>query len=539
MKQIKKSFLLLFLLAASMLVIVACGGDSDSETEGDTGTNEEPGDEQPVSEGGDLVVASHSDAVSLDPHTSNDTPSSNVAYNIYEALVVQNQDMELEPGLATDWEMIDDLTWEFELVEGVKFHDGSDFNADVVKANIDRILDDDIASQRAFLYDMITDINVVDDHTIQFVTEYSFTPLPAHLAHNGGGMLSGELIEADYEAMEDGEEPGSVINEGPVGTGPFVFESWTPGEEIRLVRNDDYWGEPAHLDSIVFKEVSEDSTRIAELETETAHITDPLSPSDVSRIEATEGVHVNNQPSVSLSYIGFNANKEPFDDPLVRQAISKAINKDAIIDSVYDGVGIPAIGPLAPDVFGYDDSVSGLEYNIEEAQELLAEAGYPDGFSTTLWTNDQRERIDTAIMVQSQLGEIGIDIEIQQVEWGAYLENTAAGEHDMFILGWSTVTGDADYGMYPLFHTDNFGEPGNRTFLDNAELDDLLIEARQNPDPDERAELYRQAQEILVEEAPMLYIHHQEFLLGVSDKVQGFWQHPTGILMLDDVSLAE
>lgn len=537
MKQVKKSFLLFILLVTSVMVIAACGSD-DSDTGNETGTGEETG-EQVASEGGDLIIAEHSDAVSLDPHGSNDTPSSNVAFNIYEALVTQNQDMELEPGLAYDWEMIDDLTWEFKLEEGVKFHDGSDFNAEVVKANLDRILDDAIASPRAFLYDMISEINVVDDYTIQFVTEYSFAPLPAHLAHNGGGMISGELIEKDYAAMEDGEEPGSVINAEPVGTGPFVFDSWTPGEEIKLVRNDDYWGEPAHLDSITFKVVPEDSTRIADLETEAAHITDPLSPSDVSRIEATEGVHVNKQPSVSLSYIGFNASKEPFDDPLVRQAISKAIDKDAIIEGIYDGAGIPANGPLAPDVFGYDDSIEGLEYNVEEAKELLAEAGYPDGFSTTIWTNDTRERVDTATFVQAQLKEIGVEVEIEQVEWGAYLENTAAGEHDMFVLGWSTVTGDADYGMYPLFHTDNFGEPGNRTFLDNAEVDKLLVEARQNPNADERLDLYRQVQEILVDEAPMIYIHHQEFLLGVSDKVQGFWQHPTGILMLKDVSLTE
>ncbi|MBM7539926.1 ABC transporter substrate-binding protein [Amphibacillus cookii] len=537
MKQFKKSVLLLLLLVASALFVVACGTDDDAQEPGEDPAGEET--DEPAAEGGDLVIAQLSDAVSLDPHGSNDTPSSNVAYNIYEALVVQDENMELQPGLATEWTMVDDLTWEFTLREGVTFHDGSEFNADVVKANIDRVLDDAIASPRSFLYDMITDVVVVDDYTVQFETEYSFAPLPAHLAHNGGGMISGELIEADYEAIEDGEEPGSVISNGPIGTGPFVFESWTSGSEIVLHRNDDYWGENAHLDSITFKVVPEDSTRIAELETDAAHISDPLSPSDVARVEGSDGMHVNRQPSVSLSYIGFNAEKEPFDDPLVRQAISMAIDKDAIIDGIFDGAGIPAIGPIAPDVFGYDDSISGLEYDVEEAKALLAEAGYEDGFSTTLWTNDQRERVDMATYVQAELENIGIDVDIEIMEWGAYLENTAAGEHDMFVLGWTTVTGDADYGMYPMFHSDNFGEPGNRTFLANDELDDILIEARQNPDEDERLALYREAQEILVDEAPMLYIHHQEFLLGVRDEVQGFWQHPTQILMLKDVSLAQ
>ncbi|MCL7749881.1 glutathione ABC transporter substrate-binding protein [Halalkalibacter alkaliphilus] len=539
MKMSKNSFFFLALLLAFSVFIAACANEPDATPAPAEGEEAAEGAEGTTEggEGGDLVIANLSDAVALDPHGSNDTPSSNVAQNIYEALVEQDEDMELQPGLAESWEMVDDLTWEFYLREGVKFHDGSDFNADVVKANLDRILDPEVASPRQFIFNMITDVEVVDEHTVRISTEFPFAPLPAHLAHNGGGMISGDLIAEDYEAMEAGAEPGSKISENPVGTGYFKFDSWTPGTEIKLVRNEDYWGENAKLDSVTFKVVPEDLTRIAELETGAAHISDPLSPSDISRVEGTDGIHVNRQPSVSLSYIGFNVEKEPFDNPLVRQAISKAINKEAIIEGIYDGAGIPAIGPLAPDVFGYDETVSGLEYNVEEAQALLAEAGYEDGFSTTIWTNDNRERIDAATFVQAELEKIGIDVSIEVVEWGAYLENTANGEHDMFVLGWSTVTGDADYGMYALFHSDNHGEPGNRTFLSNPELDELLDQARQNPDPDERAALYKDAQEILVEEAPMLYIHHQQFLLGVSDNVQGLWQHPTGILMLQDVTL--
>lgn len=537
MRKMNKRSLLFTSLTAAALLLAACGTDDSDPVDEGTDPGEETGTDTEGAQGGDLIIGQLSDAVSLDPHGSNDTPSSNVAYNIYEALLIQDENMELQPGLATEWERVDDLTWQFTLREDVTFHDGSEFNADVVQANFERILDEDIASPRAFLYEMVEEINVVDDYTVEFVTEYPFSPLPAHIAHNGGGMMSAEVIAEDYEAIENGSEPGSVINENPVGTGPFVFESWTPGDEIVLNRNDDYWGGAPALDSITFRVVPEGSTRLADLETGAIHISDPLSPSDLSRVEGTDGMSVNSQPSVGLSYIGFNTQKEPFDDPLVRQAISKAIDKDTIINGIYDGVGLPAESPLAPDVFGHDENISGLEYNVEEARELLAEAGYEDGFSTTLWTNDNQDRIDTATAVQAQLEEIGIDVEIVQVEWGAYLEDTAAGEHDMFILGWSTVTGDADYGLYPLFHSDNFGEAGNRTFFATDELDSLLEEARQSSDEDERLDLYSRAQEILVDEAPMIPIHHPEFLLAVSDDVEGLWQHPTGILMLRDVSL--
>lgn len=517
------------------LVLTACASEPD-ETGGaadDDGATEE------AAEGGDLIIANSADAVSLDPAGSNDVPSSNVAENIYETLVVQNIDMELEPGLATEWEAVEDDVWEFTLREDVKFHDGSDFNAEVVKANIERVIDEDIGSPRQFLYEMISDIEVVDDHTVQFKTEYPFAPLPAHLAHSGGAMVSLDLIEEDYEAMEDGEEPGSVISENPIGTGFFKFDEWNPGDSIRLVNNEDYWGEPAKLDSVTFKVVDEDQTRVAELVTGDSHIIDPLSPSDVPQVEGEEGVHPAPQPSVSLSYIGFNEEKEPFDDPKVRQAINMAIDKEQIIEGIYDDAGIPAIGPLSPDVFGYDENVEGLEYDPEQAKELLAEAGYEDGFSTTLWTNDDRERIDTATNVQAQLEDFGIDVDVEILEWGAYLDQTANGEHDMFVLGWSTVTGDADYGLYPIFHSDNIGEPGNRTFTDDPELDELLEEARQEPEPEKREELYSEIQELLTEIAPMLYIHHQELLLGVSDSVEGLEQLPTGILQLQDVTLSE
>lgn len=536
MKKVNKKLLWLSSFTAAALLLTACGTDDSDPVDDATDTTDEGEDVEAVA-GGDLVIAQLSDAVSLDPHGSNDTPSSNVAFNIYEALLVQDENMELQPGLATDWEMVDDLTWQFTLREGVTFHDGSDFNADVVQANFDRVLDDAVASPRAFLFEMVEEVNVIDDYTVEFVTEFPFSPLPAHIAHNGGGIISGELIEADYAAMEEGSDPGTVINDNPVGTGPFAFESWEPGEEVVLVRNEEYWDGAPALDSITFRVVPEGSTRLADLETGAVHISDPISPSDISRVEGTDGMFVNQQPSVSLSYIGFNAEKEPFNDPLVRRAISHAIDQQSIIDGIYDGIGVPAIGPLAPDVFGFDENVSGLEHDLDLARELLAEAGFEDGFSTTLWTNDNQDRIDTATVVQSQLEEIGIDVEVEIVEWGAYLADTAAGEHDMFILGWSTVTGDADYGMFPLFHSSNFGEAGNRTFFATDELDALLEDARQSSDEDERLELYSQAQEILVEEAPMIYVHHQEFLLAVSDDVEGLWQHPTGILQLRDVTL--
>lgn len=543
MKLHKSPIILLTMILLLSLFLAACASEPDengnTDTDDSNGNTEETEGNGEAAGGGDLIVAKQSDIVSLDPAGSNDVPSSDLQNNIYESLTKLDENMEVQPSLATSWEPVEDNVWEFKLREGVKFHDGSDFNADVVKANIERIQNPDVASARAFLYEMVTDIEVVDEYTVRFTTEYPFAPLPAHLAHTGGSMVALDQINADLEAMENGGEPGSVINENPIGTGYFKFEEWKPGESVTIVRNDDYWDEPAKLDSVTFKVVSEGLTRVAELETGTSHISDPISPNDVAQVEAMDGVGVHTQESVSLSYIGFNATKEPFNDPKVRQALNMAIDKSQIIDGIYEGIGIPATGPLAPTVFGYDDSVTGLEYDPDEARNLLEEAGYADGFSTTLWTNDNPERVDAATNIQAQLEGFGIEVEIQVLEWGAYLERTANGEHDMFILGWSTATGDADYGLYGIFHSDNIGEPGNRTFTEDAELDELLQQAREESDETARLALYTEIQEKLNEIAPMLYLHHQEFLVGVSDKVQGFSQLPTQILQLKDVTLEQ
>lgn len=532
----KFKFFIMFALCLLLIpaLLVACG---PADVEEDPADPDEEVSEP--SDGQDLIIAALSDAVSLDPHGSNDVPSAKVCYNIYEALVVFDENSVLQPLLATDWEAIDDLTWEFTLREGVKFHDGSDLTAEAVKASFDRLLDPDVASPRLFLFSMLEEVVIVDDYTVQFVTQFPFAPLPAHLAHSGGAIISLDAIEADYEEMAAGNEAGTYLAENPSGTGFFKLESWEPGNQLKLVRNEDYWGENAKLDSVTFKVVPESLTRLSELETGFAHIADPVEPSDISRVEGMDNARMDITSVTVLAYIGYNLDKEPYDDVRVRQAISMAINKEDIIAGAYEGTAIPAGGPIAPGVFGYDPNVEGLPYDKEMAAELLAEAGYEDGFSTTIWTNDNPVRIQIAEYVQSELRDLNIEVEIEVVEWGAYLDGTAAGDHEMFILGWSTPTLDADYAVYALFHSDNVGAPGNRAFFRNEVADELLDRGRQEPNPDERLAIYSELQEILVEEAPMLYLVYNENLAGVNSNVQNFGVTPASMFLLQDVYIDE
>ena len=229
----------------------------------------------------------------------------------------------------------------------------------------------------------------------------------------------------------------------------------------------------------------------------------------------------------------------PFNDPLVRQAISKAIDREAIISGIYDNYGIPAIGPLAPGIFGYTEDIDVVEYNMDEARALLEEAGMADGFSTTIWTNDNPQRQAIAVLVQEALAELNITVEIEVMEFGTYLEQTAAGQHDMFILGWSNPTGDADYGMYALFHSSQKGNPGNRSFYENAEVDALLDQGRQETDPAAREAIYAEVAQLLTDDAPMAFLLHTEYLTGVSDNVQGFDIGTDGIYQLRNVTINE
>ncbi|WP_035186291.1 glutathione ABC transporter substrate-binding protein [Alteribacter aurantiacus] len=507
-------------------ILVGCASEPD----------EAAGTEEKESEGGDLNISVVSDAQNLDPHNSNDVPSWNVSFNIYETLLKHDENMDLQPNLATDWEQVEDNLWEFQLEEGVTFHDGSEFNAEVVKVNFDRLLDEEVASPNAFLFDSIAEVNAVDDHTVEIVTEYPYAALPAHLAHMGSSMISKELIEEDYAYAEDGNQFGAIINQHPIGTGYFEFKEWNRGEKVTLTKNDHYWGEPAQVDRVTFTVSSEDLTRVGELESGSSHITS-VSPSDVNRVNNNENAEVHERDSVSIAYLGFNTQKAPFDDKRVRQAISKAVNKQDVLNGIMEGHGVEAAGPLAEAIFGHNPDAAGLKYDPEKAKELLAEAGYEDGFDVTLWTNDSREREDIAVLVQAQLEDINVNVSLEQFEWGAYLDRTAGGEHDMFILGLSAATADADYPLSMLYHSNNIGAAGNRTQFNNEDVDRLIEEARREGDEEQRLSLYHEATDILIEEAPMLYLYHQEYLTGVSDQIEGFDLYSNGIYQLQNVTI--
>lgn len=516
----KRSWQILALLLVLMLVVSSCS-PAPAEEGGEEAT--EPADEDAV-----VFVAQGSDAVTLDPHGQNDQPSSRVRVQMFDTLLMQTKDLEYVPLLATEWTQVDDLTIEFKLREGVKWHNGEDFTADDVVYSLRRAIESPSVGQ---IVDMINPDKVekVDDLTVRVGTDEPFGPLLAHLSHPAISMVNEKAVT----------DAGDNVDITPVGTGPYKLKNWARGDYVELERNDDYWGEPAKTKYITFRNVSENANRTIELETGGVHIAYDIAPNDVSKIEDNADLTLVRDANFSTTYIGFNASKEPFDKPEVRQAINHAVNMDEIVEAVYFGVGNKAAGPLGSNVAFANQDLEPYEYNPELAKEMLAEAGYPDGFDLVIWTNDNQVRQDIAEIVQNQLQQIGINASMEVLEWGSYLANTAAGEHDMFILGWTTVTGDADYGLYALFHSSQFGDAGNRTFYKNDRVDELLDIGRTSVVEADRAAAYQEVQEIIREDAPWIFTWNGEDLVGTSNKISGFELHPAGHYRLHNVVLGQ
>jgi len=471
-----------------------------------------------------LTIAQGTDAVTLDPHDATDSPSATVLSHIYETLFELTPEGNIVPRLATSAEMAaDGLSWTIAIRDDVVFHDGTPLTAEIVKGSMDRFLDPDLAFRFRFLLTRVSSIDVIDEYTVRFNLSTTFAPFLAHLTHSTTAVM---LPAAAEQFGED-------FGENPVGTGPFTLDSWDRGSRIDLLRFDDYWGEKPGIERLVFLAVPEDTTRMALVETGEADVAVRVPPSDVMRINANPDVTVENVSSLRTIYIYFNYTMEPFTDARVRQALNYAVNKQEIAEFIFGGAVRPSDAAIAPGIFGYS-SVGEYDYDPERARALLAEAGFPDGFETTLYcpTGRYLRDIQTCEAVQSQLAEVGVDAAIESLEWSAYLEFTRRPVEEntvpMAMLGWGTVTGDADYGLFALFHTSEHVPNGsNRAFYSNAVVDALLDEARTTPDESLRTQLYNDVLEILRTDAPWLFMHSETQLVAVRDGVTGLVIHPT------------
>ncbi len=471
-----------------------------------------------------LIIAQGTDALTMDSHHVIDSPTASVMEHMVETLLELTPKGEIVPKLAEKWEVSADATeFTLKLRKGIKFHDGEPFNAEAVKVNFDRRLDPKAATKFGFLVAQIASVTIIDEYTVKIKTKAPFAPMLSNLTHSTNGIISPVALKASWD------KPVTK----PVGTGPFMLKEWIPGNKLVMARNDAYWGKKPALTEVTYMVIPDDASRVVALETGEVHVAVRIPPFDIPRIKANPKLTVVHTPSVRTIYMGFNCLKEPFTDKRVRQALNHAVNKEAIVKHMLGGVGRVSDAPISPGLFGYTP-IKSYEFNVEKAKALLAEAGFPKGFTTTLHPAVGRYYMDVSVAtaVAADLLKVGVKADIKMMEWGTYLpfilRDKEEVEHKLYVLGWGTITGDADYGLLPLFHSGEWPKKGMAaSFYKNEKVDQLLEGGRKTADPEQRKKLYKEAMEILMDEAPWLFLHSEVQVTGVSAKVKDLVVHPT------------
>jgi ABC-type transport system substrate-binding protein len=414
--------------------------------------------------------------------------------HVYDRLFEQSP-TGLKPQLAERWETsADGRTWTFHLRRGVKFHDGTPFNATAVKDNFARVTNPELKLRQASKFAGVTTVDVVDEHTVKLTTARPLGALPGNLSHQAGGSMQ--------------SPPAAKAGKFPVGTGPFKLVEYVPDERIVLAANKDHWGGAPQIDRLVFRIVPEARTRLAMLQSGEAQVIYNVAPNEVEGLRKDQGIHVSVPPSAGWRIFGFNTQKKPFSDVRVRQALNHAVDKTAIVKNILKGVGHVADSPFGPGMFSYAPVMS-YAYDPAKARKLLADAGYPNGFKTTLMVNPAEIAggAEVAAAIQAYLQQVGVQAEIVSLEQAAWLaELTKPAEQsrtEMFQFQYGGADPDA---LRLVLHSKEWPPRRNGAFFKNETLDRLLDEGAATVDQAKRARIYQQAQKLVMEEAPWLFV---------------------------------
>lgn len=462
------------------------------------------------------------DATTLDPHNYKATSDLLVDNLIFENLVTFDLNMKVVPALATSWENIDDTTWRFKLRKGVKFHDGTPFNAQVAKMNLERMKD---APRGKPYFGMIESVSVENDYTIVVKSKGPFAPFLKNLCFPSGGMMSPKAIE----------KYGKDIGSHPVGTGPFKLKEWRPKEKLVLVKNDAYWGEKAKLKEFVYIPIPEEGTRAMAFESgEIDVISDPL-PHRIGDFKANKNVTVTTGPATRMVWIGFNTNDKVLQNVKLRQAIGHAINRDEIVKYVVEGLAINA-HQIVPGIIEEYDEKYNFEYNPKKAKKLLAEAGYPNGLELNFWSPEGRYLKDRQIAeaVQAQLAQIGIKANLRIMEFGAYIDALFRHEQQLYLIGWGFTTGDPASALRACFFSNS---KFNFSNYKNPKMDELLDKGESTLDPKKRHAIYKDIQQLLIDEAIVVPIYHKLNIYVTSNRVKNFYPHPMELIEISTTTV--
>ena len=450
---------------------------------------------------------------------------------IYETLFKNDENMELTPELATGYRRVSSTKWRIYLREGVKFHDGTPFNADAVVYSINRVRDP--SNSRHNEYDFIDAIYKSGDYTVTIITKEPYAPTIASLSDPVVSIVSPEADEEDLDTVA-------------VGTGPFKLVEFEPGMSLSVERNDEYWGGQVKLESATFEYVSDPQTRAYMLEAGDVDIARGIPQAEAEIIDDNPNLNVINKETLRTYFMYVNTEKEPLDNVKVRQAINYAIDRDQIVETALEGVGGVAAKSVFPSIMPWsaNDDLEGYPHNQAKALSLLAEAGITDTngdgwldykgstFELSIKTYTKRPELKpTAEVIEAQLEDIGVQASVEIRDTSALKAEVAAGDYDLALYAWGVApTGDPDYFLSYHFHST--GKYAGWTKYSNPEVDRLIEEGRTTFDYDDRWEIYRKAQEQILEDSPEIFVFYLNELVGLTNEVQGYEIYPNEITFL-------
>lgn len=521
------------LLLITSLLLAACGQSAKpAQTQGSGGS---------ISQNTDVKAAMDVDFTTMDPQDISDILSGGIARMVMEGLFNFDKDMKIYPLLATGYKANDTATeFTITLRKGIKFSDGTPWNADAAIANVKKWKGEGgIKLKRTtFLSGTIKSVEKVDDYTIKFILNKPFGAFIANLAHPCCVMMSPKQIAAGLKACAS----------KPVGTGQYKFVEWIVGDHLKVELNKDWWGynadicggkaladKDAGFKSITFKPVAESATRVAMVQSGDAQFVWPVPTENLATLKADSKVKLYQQEGIMVRYLFMNNKKKPFTDVRVRQAINYAIDKNAYIKVVKNGVGSLATSIIAPSVQFYKKNEP-MPYDPAKAKELLAQAGYPNGFKATLMFSNTTSNQKQAQFFKQQLAQVGIEVELKGME-NAVLNSKVEGnkgpgenaEVELYIIGWSPGTVDADWGIRPLLAKESQPPMSyNICYYDNPELEQYIKQGLTSADEKIRRDAYAKAQDLIWKDVPMVFLTNEFNTWATSSKVSGVILTPGG-----------
>ena len=485
-----------------------------------------------------MVMAIAGQPDTLDPYNTNATLTQAVVKSFYQGLFEFDKDLKIQPVLAESYTVSKDgLVYNFKLRAGVKFHDGSDFNAEAVKATLDRVTNPENKLARFNQFNRIGKVEALTPTSVRITLKEPFAPFINSLAHPSAGMISAQALK---------KYGNKDIAFNPVGTGPFTLVEWKQTDHVKVKKFAGFWkkGYPK-VDGIIWKPVAENNTRASMLQTGEADFALPVPYEQAAELKKNPKLIVIDGPSIITRYISFNMLQKPFDNLKVREAINYAINKEALVKVAFNGYAFPAEGVVPQGVL-YAHKMAPWPYDPKKARELLKEAGYPNGFESVLWSAYTTTTAQKVIQfVQQQLGQVGIKLTVQalepgqRAEWVSKAPDPQTAKVRMYYAGWSSSTGEADWALRPLLTTEAWPPKLNNTaYYSNPAVDSFVANALVAVDDAEKATLYRRAQEQIMKDLPWVPLVTEKNVYATSKRLSGVYAMPDGNIHFNEIAVA-